>query len=464
MNYIKKHLVILIAVAGMGITGCSKFLDRPPAGKLEEETTLTQSDSLVAFLNSAYPTIAGDVLYGGRMQVVKELMADHLYGTLLTEDNGELWGRRTSIFGAYKNDFYREMYQIIYRANKTLQYLQYADDNKKNIIEGEAKFLRGLMLFELVRFWAQPYGSTADNSHPGIPVRLTADISLIGRSSVKDVYAQILSDLNDAARLLPTTNGEHPSQFTAMAALAKVYFQMNDFAKAYEFSNKVMTEADRVGGAFSFDADVADRWSLGESKEGIFYIKNRPGNIEPGGELRGRFRNDNNPTPNPVMKYTNQTKSLFSRAGDKRAAFVISNPLNSDWAMLTKYNMNNFDLLIISVTEIKLIRAESAGELNQNLSVAVKDLNDILGRAGLAAIEAQSTPGLIINTARREREEELVGEGSRLEEIKRIGVRNDQNVDRRGSPYNCNGFVLQFPDTEKAGNSSFINNPEGGCF
>ncbi|WP_127133014.1 RagB/SusD family nutrient uptake outer membrane protein [Pseudoflavitalea rhizosphaerae] len=463
MNHIKKYLVILIATAGLGLVGCKKFLERPPAGKLEEEKTLIHSDSLMAFLNGCYPTVAGDVLYGGRMWVIKELMADHLYGTLLTEDNGELWRRKTSIFGAYKNDFYREMYQIIYRSNKVLQYLQYADDNKKAKAEGEAKFLRGLMLFEIVRLWAQPYGSTSDNSQAGVPVRLVPDISLLGRSSVKEVYTQILADLNDAANLLPPNNGEYPSKFTAMAALAKVYFQMNDFAKAYEFSNQVMEEAERAGAAFSFDADVMDRWSLGESKEGIFSIKSRQGNIEPGGEIRGRFRSDNN--PNPVMKYTPQTRTLFSRPGDLRAAWLIASS-SPDYAVLTKYNMNSFDLQIISVTEIKLIRAESAAELgsSEELDVARQDLDDILDRAGLSTDLSGATAALLISTARRERELELIGEGSRLDEIKRIGVRNNQNIDRRGSPYNCNGFILQFPDIEKAGNASFVNNPEGGCF
>ncbi|MBO9634388.1 MAG: RagB/SusD family nutrient uptake outer membrane protein, partial [Chitinophagaceae bacterium] len=128
------------------------------------------------------------------------------------------------------------------------------------------------------------------------------------------------------------------------------------------------------------------------------------------------------------------------------------------------YNHDFFDLPIIHVTEIKLIRAESAAETNTNLDKAKKDLEDILARAGLPQSLSGATPALLISIARREREEEMIGEGGRVDEIKRIGVRNNQNIDRRGSPYNCNGFILQFPDREKAGNSSFINNPEGGCF
>jgi hypothetical protein len=71
---------------------------------------------------------------------------------------------------------------------------------------------------------------------------------------------------------------------------------------------------------------------------------------------------------------------------------------------------------------------------------------------------------LVIAAARTERELEMVGEGNRLNEIKRIGARSGVNVDRRGSVWNCNGFILQFPKSEQDAFSSFQMNPEGGCF
>ncbi|MFZ1534848.1 MAG: hypothetical protein WAT14_11790, partial [Chitinophagaceae bacterium] len=70
----------------------------------------------------------------------------------------------------------------------------------------------------------------------------------------------------------------------------------------------------------------------------------------------------------------------------------------------------------------------------------------------------------VIAAARTERELELVGEGNRTQEIKRIGARSGTNVDRRGSLWNCNGFILQFPKAENDANTAFIMNIEGGCF
>ncbi|MBK6633770.1 MAG: hypothetical protein IPG38_05175 [Chitinophagaceae bacterium] len=71
---------------------------------------------------------------------------------------------------------------------------------------------------------------------------------------------------------------------------------------------------------------------------------------------------------------------------------------------------------------------------------------------------------LVISTTRAERELEMVGEGNRTQEIKRIGARNGTNIDRRNSVWNCPGFILQFPKAEKDANASFVLNPEGGCF
>ncbi|MBO9634387.1 MAG: RagB/SusD family nutrient uptake outer membrane protein, partial [Chitinophagaceae bacterium] len=314
MNHMKKYIVILIALTGM--VGCKKFLERPPEGKSPEEQILVSEDSVMRFLNGAYTLVGGEVLYGGRIQSIKDLLSDHNYGLLLTGDDGEIWRRKTAIFGDYKNNFYKEVYNVVYRANKVLTLLDFIGDAKKARVEGEAKFLRGLMYFEMIRLFGQPYGSTPDNSQYGIPIRLKPDLSLLNRSSVKDGYTQILADLNDAVRLLPENNGEYPSKYAAMAALAKVYFQMNDFAKAYDFSNQVMTEAEKVNGAFSFDDDVTKRFSLDGSHEGIYYIKNRTGNYEPGKHLRDRYRSDNG--ANPVMKYTAETNNQFSRPNDKR--------------------------------------------------------------------------------------------------------------------------------------------------
>jgi hypothetical protein len=132
---------------------------------------------------------------------------------------------------------------------------------------------------------------------------------------------------------------------------------------------------------------------------------------------------------------------------------------------INKYKDNDFILPVLHLTELKLIRAESAGQLNQNLPVAIQDLNDILTRAygGTKSISAGASAALVISTAREQRKLELIYEtGDRLQQIKRIGAKGEASF-AGPAQWNCNGLVLQFPASEFNVNANFTPNPNGGC-
>ena len=88
----------------------------------------------------------------------------------------------------------------------------------------EAKFLRALSYFDLVRNWG------------GVPLRREEDMTEISlrRSSVDEVYALILSDLHEAEAHLPT-DPKHLGRPTTLAAktmLADVYLTLGRFEEA----------------------------------------------------------------------------------------------------------------------------------------------------------------------------------------------------------------------------------------
>uniref|UniRef100_UPI0040481B95 RagB/SusD family nutrient uptake outer membrane protein n=1 Tax=Mariniflexile sp. TaxID=1979402 RepID=UPI0040481B95 len=66
----------------------------------------------------------------------------------------------------------------------------------------------------------------------------------------------------------------------------------------------------------------------------------------------------------------------------------------------------------------------------------------------------------LITLVREQRRIELLGEGNRINDLKRIGV-NETSLTIRNAPWNCNGMVFQFPATEVF--TGFIQNPTGGC-
>lgn len=458
--------LLILAIAALSTLSCKKFLDRPPEGQLGEDEAFKTEADVVAFSNGAFTLFSNAEFYSGRHQVLNELLGDHYKGDRFTGDYAEIFKRQNSFFGGTRDGHYKLLYRIIADANLILKHLDLATDPiVKSTLEGEAKLYRAIAHFELVRMYAQPWGYSPDNSHLGVPVRTAIDLGSQPRATVKQVYEQVIADLKDAEGFLPAAlaSGKFykPTSWAAKAFLAKVYFQQNDFTNAYAYANQVI-----ASNKFTLDASFASRFSLGLSTEGILVLADQtsPAQFNPGGDLRGNFRSD---LAIPGFTFTDIFYGVAtSRAADLRKAWY-SNTLQAGFNVLTKYNKNFFDLPIVHLTEIKLIRAEAGAETGgANLAVAITDINDITTRAYGGTtfnLPVNATAAAVIATARYERELEMVGEGNRTQEIKRIGARNGTSVDRRGSVWNCNGFILQFPKAEKDANSNFIMNVEGGC-
>ena len=453
--------ILLMGCMLAGASSCDKFLDRKPQGKLTEDDALKTEADLQALINGSYSDYINKIR-NGKIQWIQDLLGDQAVGTLYTGDDGEFFKRKTSIFGDYKNGMYTDLYRPAYIANKVLDNISKASTNK-NAIEGQAYFLRALTHFDAVRLWAQPWGYTTDNSHNGIVLRLSSDVTIGTRSTVKVVYESIISDLKKAETLL----GEEVSlgfanKWSAKAFLARVYFQQNDFTNAFTYADQVIKS-----NKFQLDASYANRFSLGLSKEIVFGFKYVLNNLDPGGEVKNRYRSDVGFNPQSRFRVTDIFYAAATTAGDVRGTAWYSTTLSAGNNVLTKYNKDNFDLEVIGLTEMKLIRAEAGAEIGgANLAGAITDINDILTRAygGISKnLPVNAVAATVIITARRERELELVGEGNRVQEIKRIGARTGLSVDRRGAPWNCPGLVLQFPISEQAANASFVMNQEGGC-
>ena len=142
---------------------------------------------------------------------------------------------RTRDLNAYNgevNGLWNDAYRAINMSNIVLHYLpvhENQDITKATLIRGECLFVRAICHFELVRMFAQPAGYSANNNHLGIPIKLTKSSATEGqntiRSSVDDVYNQVIQDLKEAIAFLPETKDSRVSKCNAIAYLTKVYFQ-----------------------------------------------------------------------------------------------------------------------------------------------------------------------------------------------------------------------------------------------
>ena len=99
---------------------------------------------------------------------------------------------------------------MIYRVNLVLAHRDIVSDlsqEEHDRMTGECLLLRGIGHFELVRMFGQAYAPNQTNDQLGVPVRLAANADPLDRSSVEDVYAQVIADMEQAVELLPEDNG-----------------------------------------------------------------------------------------------------------------------------------------------------------------------------------------------------------------------------------------------------------------
>ncbi|MDX5319764.1 MAG: RagB/SusD family nutrient uptake outer membrane protein [Bacteroidota bacterium] len=452
----------LLSLVLLGVTSsCNKLLEVTPEGETLVADAIKNKGDLQKLLNSCYDVMANSM--NGRTQLFSELLGDNVDQPFNNDDFREIYTRSSNFFNTTIGSLYADFYICVYRVNilnKEVDNLQDLTETDKTQFLAEGSFLRALAHFELVKLWAQPYGYTPDNSHLGIALRREPSQEPISRSTVAETYAYILEDLNFAYANLPEGKLQaYASKDAARALLAKVYFQMNDFENAAKYADEVLSSNRYpLSNAINrFDNDSA-------ASEYIFAFISTSNTDNRAGAFIDNCRSDNNATPQ--IRLSNELYTLITqRPSDRRNSLVdVANPgTENEFYAITKFNKDYFSLPYLHTTEMKFIRAESLAELNQNLSTAIDDLNEVMDRAygpGVVNLNPGAQAQEIITAARSERRLEFFCEGDRTHNLKRIGAK-EGNVLIRQALWNCNGMVLQFPISETT--TGFQLNPEGGC-
>ena len=455
MNRFNKFLFVVFGA--LIFTGCGDILEQKPQDDLVLEEAFETPEELQKLLISCYDVCANT--FNGRSQSFAALLGDNLAQPLNNEDLTEIYNRNTIIFNGTIGDYYPDPYFTIYRANFLLEIADgvaglSADERLR--MESEALFLRGLCHWDLVKHFAQPFGATADNSHLGIAIRVDITQDPKPRSTVAQVYAQIISDLQFASENLPETNGNYANRWAAKALLAKVYFQMADYANASALANDVINNG-------PFALGPLNRFSPDGTTESIFTIVSAANDNRSGG-FTGNFRTDVGGVPQ--LSVTADYYALATAdSGDARAAFyeIGNEGQPNQYYGCNKFNNDFFQIPVIHLTDIKLLRAEALILEGSDIPTAVQDINDIRDRAfgiGNNNLTGTESTTELLEAVRLERRLEMVGEGDWVHHLKRRGAQGE-NIMVRDVPWDCNGMILQFPGVEET--SNFIINPSGGC-
>ncbi|QKG51436.1 RagB/SusD family nutrient uptake outer membrane protein [Hymenobacter sp. BRD67] len=433
-----KKTLLYLPVCALSLLASCHFLDKPPLTTLTPNNFFTSATDAEASLTATYDALQGTGGYGQDLNVMGEMPSDDC-----TSTNGDvnamdkiIWVSTTSQI----NNVFQQAYIGINRANIVLKYVptvSMTDTVRRRQILGEARFIRALNYFNLVR----AYG--------GVPLHLTptesgapADVNL-GRATSDQVYAQVVADLTAAAVQMPLSNPNRATQNSANALLARVQLTQRNWAAAQAAAQKVIANGIALNSSFNslYPAENKSAESLFE----IQYAGNADGgNILPDLLLPSplatySFPKFNIPTANliSIADTVNDLRWAYAgtvtaangqRVGRSHVSYIDGKPgpggNNNDvgpfvfkWRSLGNGFNSTDNTYVLRYAEVLLNYAEASNEQNGPTGDAIAKLNQVRQRAGLPALTAASPQTLSKQALRDEidyqRRLEMAFEGER---------------------------------------------------
>ncbi|WP_316812073.1 RagB/SusD family nutrient uptake outer membrane protein [Pedobacter heparinus] len=240
----KRKYYLLIISTLLILSSCTKFLDTTPTSFLSPTNYYTTETQLKSALAGVYNLLA-KIWQTNALNCGWD--ADHAFSYLTSVGSDNPSGWNVSASDPYVSDIWGWLYSGINRANFLLESIDkpVMDENERNVIKGEALFLRAFYHFLLVENWGDVPLMT---KHITSPTETNAP-----RIPAKEVYTQIIRDMTEAEGLVKTAsqvagNPERVSKSVVRGILARVCLQMagnpvkdvSKYAEARKWAKKVI--------------------------------------------------------------------------------------------------------------------------------------------------------------------------------------------------------------------------------
>ncbi|WP_194775697.1 RagB/SusD family nutrient uptake outer membrane protein [Pararhodonellum marinum] len=422
------------------ISACNDELLNPiPRITFSDAVVFDTPDKADQLLNGLYATLGSGQFYGSRYLVYNDIRGEEFINRTTNVVTGlSTWQHTLVSTNNEVQNLWSVAYLLINRANIFMDGVsQNADkvggQEKVILYQAHARFLRGLTYFSLLQLYARPY---ADNNgqQPGLPLRLQPELdnanNALARSSVAEVYAQIIEDLNFAEQNLEDSNGSpldntiKAHKNTAIALKTRVYLAMQQYQNVIVEANKIVSQT------APFVASSGVNHALQPNINDVFatpYTTTESIFSAPFTELalpgvQNGLGSYYNPGPRGVGDYSiNEEDGIFSttvfdRQNDARSSWIFDNPSN-DLPYLNKFprGPQHLDYApIIRYAEVLLNLSEALSRSDSDLPRALSLLNAVRTRSNpTSPYPAFGSSEDLVEAIMLERRLELIGEGFR---------------------------------------------------
>lgn len=445
-----KNIIKITVIFTLLLTiGCSKeLLDPVPQTSLSDLTVFDNKARVEAQVNGMYDALKAAQFLGGRYFVYNDVRAENFIpksSNLVT--NFATWNHTVISSTNEVQNLWGAAYNAINTINIFLEGLEAAWTGGKltgkvtqaeyDQYKSEALALRAISYFSILQLYAKPY-SMNTGANPGLPLRLKAEKSSAGnelaRSTVAEVYTQILKDLNDAEALAISTygnallNNTRIHKNSIVAYKTRVYLHMQNYAAVLTESAKIVSAnapfTATSGVAFALSSTFAAIWaSPFTTAESIFSMP-MTATDNPGSQ---------NSLPYYYYPTTSESYYLNTQAGtayammdaaDVRKTSLIANSGNFFLAKFTDPTTHTNSAPVIRYAEVLLNRAEAIVRAGGSVTQGAVDLlNAVRTRsfaAGAYTLASFATAADFYTAIINERNMEFLGEGIRNMDIMRL--------------------------------------------
>ncbi|MCF2487537.1 RagB/SusD family nutrient uptake outer membrane protein [Dyadobacter sp. CY347] len=470
---------MILAAALLWLSSCEDFLKEDPQDRIAQDRFYQTAEDATAAVNAVYSNLGStssgpEGIYHSTTWIAAGLASDELInkqeGAIANDQLATFsWNAENGNIGT----IWRIHYKTITLANIAIERIPPIDMDEalKNRLVNEAKFLRALAYFNLVRMFGN------------VPLLVKEEEPLNpGVADVNAVYTQIISDLQ-SAEALPLDGAIQEGRATSGAAkalLAKVYLTRKDFqnasAKALEViqSNKyalwpsfadAFKHTNRNGKEALFSVSFGDGggsisfWEFGQfnvrllppelSKE-ISGIRNTQGWQAATKDLYNSFSdNDERKKVTFLTEFVN----------DKGATIKLSDIyIQKYWDRTAEpvAGDSQQDFPVIRYSDVLLTYAEAQAELT-NAAVASQYVNMVRKRAKLA--EVNLSGAALKEEILDQRRKEFVAEGHRWYDLVRTGTLEAKVQKAKSVAVKPIYYLFPLPQRERDVNPELPQNP-----
>ncbi|MFD2917195.1 RagB/SusD family nutrient uptake outer membrane protein [Psychroserpens luteus] len=469
-----KHIKYLIfAITGFVFISCDteEFLNPLPDSAIVVEGFYQSDEDVLAGIIGIYDAIQGvnentDTSYerSNRGVQVEYLLTEHrtdnTRGQTSEGSKADFHRYLIDATNAQSEDYYQSMYQIIFRANNILTYIDAADEGNRSKYVAEAKFLRAYAYFNLVRLFSDVPMVTS-------VVGPTDAGALFTRVDEAQIYEQIILDLVEAKDVLDNAFKSRASKAAAQGLLAKVYL-----TQGVNYGEAAQLCLDIMNSGFNLQNNFNDVFYNELNSEIIFAIQYETGNslesqgfsaeFTSGARRQGREDGLNMVEDNLIADFAtyggNRTAVSYKTYSDGASEVTKFLPdgsnVNTSPATYGSFPQQaGNDWIILRYSDVLLMHAEAvlAGGGETTNSTAIDSYMEVRVRAGFDAITDR--PSVLTKEALLvERRVELAFENQRFFDLVRFGVADDVIGDYAISQgfvdYDVRQLLLPIPSRE----------------